>query len=307
MRKIFRIASFALLLAVGVACSTDDVPQEPLGTYPILFRCMDETRAVATVGSMQSDTNGFAVYAFFTNNAINASQSFNKTVKYDDASGKWLYSGLEYWIPGATYYFKAVYPTTITYAVDNSTTTQPLTITNYDITKQYDILVAETSRDGLLVNANGEPTSGSVVNLNFKHLLANVTIKAKSQIDGVIIQEIVIGRADTNSTYNGSVWNLSGNTTTLEYSQPTTLTKGAEFVDVTNGGILVIPASANNKTLTIQANKTYKLEFPSGTWEPGKRYTYTLEIKQDDIVFVDDAPYVEEWDSENATGSVIIK
>lgn len=305
MRKIFRIASFALLLAVGVACSTDDVPQEPLGTYPILFRCMDETRAVATVESMQSDANGFAVYAFFTNN--NASQSFNKTVKYDAESGKWLYSGLEYWIPGATYYFKAVYPTTITYAVDNSTTTQPLTITNYDITKQYDILVAETSRDGLLVNANGEPTSGSVVNLNFKHLLANVTIKAKSQIDGVIIQEIVIGRADTNSTYNGSVWNLSGNTTTLEYSQPTTLTKGAEFVDVTNGGILVIPASANNKTLTIQANKTYKLEFPSGTWEPGKRYTYTLEIKQDDIVFVDDAPYVEEWDSENATGSVIIK
>jgi hypothetical protein len=134
-----------------------------------------------------------------------------------------------------------------------------------------------------------------------------VTIKAKSQIDGVIMQKIVIGSADTNSTYNGSIWNLSGNTTSIEYSQPTTLTKGAEFVDVTNGGILVIPASANNKTLTIQANKTYKLEFPTGTWEPGKRYTYTLEIKQDDIIFVDDAPYVEEWDSENATGSVIIK
>lgn len=306
MRKIFRIASFALLLAVGVACSTDDVPQEPLGTYPILFRCMDETRAVATVGSMEKDTNGFAVYAFFTNNAINASQSFNKTVKYDDQSDKWLYSGLEYWIPGARYYFKAVYPATIDYAVDNSTTAQPLTITDYDITNQYDILVAEAGP--LTVDpVVGAPGSGSVVSLQFKHLLANVTIKAKSQIDGVVIQKIVIGSADTNSTYNGSVWSLSGNTTSIEYSQSTPLTKGAEFVDVTNGGILVIPASANNKTLTIQANKIYKLEFPNGTWEPGKRYTYTLEIKQDDIIFVDDAPYVEEWDSENATGSVIIK
>lgn len=306
MKKIFRIASFALLLAVGVACSTDDVPQEPLGTYPILFRCMDETRAVATVESMMSDAQGFDVYAFFTNNAINASQSFNKNVKYDDDQGKWLYSDIEYWIPGATYYFKAVYPTNINYKVGNSIT-QPLTITGYDITNQYDILVAETSRDGLFVNADGEPESGSVVLLKFEHLLANVTIKAKSQIDGVIMQKIVIGSADTNSTYNGSVWSLSGNTTSIEYSQPTTLTKGAEFVDVTNGGILVIPACTNKKTLTIQANKTYKLEFPTGTWEPGKRYTYTLEIKQDDIIFVDDAPYVEEWDSENATGSVIIK
>jgi hypothetical protein len=307
MKKIFRIASFALLLAVGVACSTDDVPQEPLGTYPILFRCMDETRAVATVESMMSDAQGFDVYAFFTNN--NASQSFDKNVKY--TNGSWTYQhnnqALEYWIPGATYYFKAVYPTNIKYEVDNSSTAQPLTITDYDITKQYDILVAETSRDGLFVNADGEPESGSVVLLKFEHLLANVTIKAKSQIDGVIMQKIVIGSADTNSTYNGSVWSLSGNTTSIEYSQPTTLKKGAEFVDVTNGGILVIPASANNKTLTIQANKTYKLKFPTGTWEPGNKYTYTLEIKQDDIIFVDDAPYVEEWDSENATGSVIIK
>ena len=82
---------------------------------------------------------------------------------------------------------------------------------------------------------------------------------------------------------------------------------GDDYVDVTGGGILVVPESATNKTLTIEANKTYNLTLPAGTWESGKRYTYTLEIKQDDIVFVDDAPYVEEWDSENATGSVIIK
>lgn len=169
-------------------------------------------------------------------------------------------------------------------------------------------MVAETARDGMLVDkSTGAPLTGSKVYLEFEHLLANVTIKAKSQIDGVIMEKIVIGSADTNSTYNGSVWNLSGNTTSIEYSQPTTLTKGAEFVDVTNGGILVIPASSN-KPLTIETNnKTYNLTIPNGTWESGKRYSYTLEIKQDNIVFVDDAPYVEEWDSENATGSVIIK
>lgn len=298
------IACAAMLAAGVVSCQQhDDIPQGV--KYPILFDSPD-TRATATIDDLK--TNGFMVYAFVDGNV--GSTSFAKKVTHSVVGGRdiWALETPEYWLPDTDYYFKAFYPSVPsagTLAVNNGSSTQSFSITNFDITEQEDIMVAEATAS---VEAGASaPTNGNVVDLNFQHLLANVTIKAKSQIDGVIIQEIVIGRADTNSTYNGSVWNLSGNTTTLEYSQPTTLTKGAEFVDVTNGGILVIPASANNKTLTIQANKTYKLEFPTGTWEPGKRYTYTLEIKQDDITFVDDAPYVEEWDSENATGSVIIK
>lgn len=306
MKKIFRTTYLALLLIAGLSCNNDPMPDAPKGKYPILFRCSDETRAVATVDSMKADTDGFDVYAYFETNT-DEEVSFYKNVKWNESEGMWLYDDIEYWIVGATYWFKAVYPKGIAKEVKNDRT-QAMTITDYAISNQYDILVAETDRGGMLVTEqNQAPESGSEVSLQFQHLLANVTIKAKSEIDGVTIQKIVIGRADTNSTYNGSAWDLSGNTTSIEYSQSTPLTKGAEFVDVTNGGILVIPASANNKTLTIQANKTYQLEFPNGTWEPGKRYTYTLEIKQDDIIFVDDAPYVEEWDSENATGSVIIK
>jgi hypothetical protein len=311
MRKIFRIASFALLLAVGVACSTDDVPQEPLGTYPILFRCMDETRAVATVGSMQSDTNGFDVYAFFTNNAINASQSFNKTVKYDDASGKWLYSGLEYWIPGATYYFKAVYPTTINYAVDNSTTTQPLTITGYDITNQYDILVAEAGPltvDPVL----GAPESGSVVSLQFKHLLANVTINALSELaTPVDIERVELRTVATKADYSGA-WN-TGNygSSKFGYDSDLTLNKATsetDYTDITNGGILVIPEQINGtqKVYVKTSFKEYDIAFPTTySWNAGQKYTYTLIIKQENIEF--NEPKVEIWDEENATGSVVIK
>ncbi len=301
--KMLVYVVWAFVLALGVqSCHQPDVLPEAV-RYPILFGSSD-SRAVATKDNLKN--KGFRVHAYFKGEGA---ATFDQYVNYQMVNGQeiWALENTEYWIPGATYWFKAFYPKDL--AVDitiNDGASQSYSISDYDITTQKDIMVA--SADDIAVPADGDaPTSGSVVKLAFQHLLANVTIKAKSQIDGVIIQEIVIGRADTNSTYNGSVWNLSGNTTTLEYSQPTTLTKGAEFVDVTNGGILVIPASANNKTLTIQANKTYKLEFPTGTWEPGNRYTYTLEIKQDDIIFVDDAPYVEEWDSENATGSVIIK
>lgn len=307
MRKFFRIASFALLLGVGMACSNEDVPEQPQGTYPILFRCTDETRAVATVDTMKGDANGFDVYAFFTSTAAPNGLSFTKNVKYDQTKSMWLYDDIEYWIPGATYWFKAVYPKGVA-SVDNDDKDQAVTISNFDITTQQDILVATTGEMAVVKNEGDiyAPTSGNTVLLDFKHLLANVTIKVKSQIDGVVVSSVKLGGLDTNSTYNGSTWTTTGNTTSVTYGKATTLTKGAEFVDVTNGGILVIPASAN-KALTIEANKTYNVTLPAGTWESGKKYTYTLEIKQDDIIFVDGAPYVEEWDSENATGSVIIK
>jgi hypothetical protein len=289
------------MLFCVVSCKKENTERH-YGKYPILFSSSYETKATANVSDIQK--NGFKVFAFYQANGNDL--NFEKSVTYKSDQKIYDYEGIEYWIPRATYWFKAVYPNDLSYTIDNSTKDQKLTISNFDITSQHDILVATAGN--LEVDPNRQaPTTGNVVELQFQHLLANVTIKAKSEIDGVTIQKIVIGHADTNSTYNGSVWSLSGNTTSIEYSQPTPLTKGAEFVDVTEGGILVIPASANNKTLTIQANKTYQLGFPNGTWEPGKRYTYTLEIKQDDIVFVDDAPYVEEWDSENATGSVIIK
>lgn len=295
-----------LSLGVVLACKKEYVPEEPQGTYPILFSCSDETRAVATVGSMQGDANGFDVYAFF-NTPVTQNLSFDKNVKYDN--GSWTYQHdnqeLEYWLPSATYWFKAVYPNTINYQVDNSTQEQQLTISGFDITKQQDILVATT--DALVVDTEIQaPTSGSMVKLQFQHLLANVTIKVKSQVDGVTIQKITLGGVATNATYNGGVWD-SSNTTSIVYNKSTTLTKGADYIDVTGGGILVVPEQATNKRLTIEANKTYNVTLPAGTWDKGNRYTYTLEIKQDDIVFVDNAPYVEEWDSENATGSVIIK
>ena len=298
------------MLVVCLACNKESVPEKPQGIYPILFRCSDETRAVATVESMQGDPNGFDVYAFFSTSSAEG-LSFNKNVKYlsSSSSSSWTYQhndqDLEYWLPGATYWFKAVYPKTIDYKVDNSTKDQKLTISGFDITTQHDVLVATTG--ALVVDEEIQaPATGSEVKLQFQHLLANVTIKVKSQIEGVTIQNIKLSGVDTNCEYSGNAWTISGNTTYIEYTKSTALSKGADFVDVTGGGILVIPA-ASNKQLTIQANKTYNLTLPTGTWESGNRYTYTLVIKQDDIVFVDNAPYVEAWDSENATGSVIIK
>ena len=260
-----------------------------------------ETKATANVSDIQK--NGFKVFAFYQANGNDL--NFEKNVTYKSDQNIYDYEGIEYWISGATYWFKAVYPKELTYTIDNSTKDQRLTISNFDITSQQDILVATAGNIEVDPNIQA-PTTGNVVELQFQHLLANVTIKIKAQVDNVIIRKITIDDAETLYTYNGSQWTGS-NKTSISIEPARALIKGADYVDVTQGGILVIPASSN-KPLTIEAsNKTYNVKIPSGTWEQGVKYSYTLEIKQDDISFVDGAPYVETWDSENATGSVIIK
>lgn len=307
MKKV--ILALAVFATTLCGCSkdipTNDPHTGPAGEYPILFGYSD-TRATADLSTLQAE--GFGVYAYFTGFPVDTQgrySTFVKDVTYKSAQNVWAYEGLEYWIPGVSYWFTAFYPANLSgLEINNTTEDQSYTISGFDITEQVDVMVAKKNTS--VAAGATAPAEGSTVSLNFQHLLANVTIKVKSEIDGVVVKSIKLGSAETNSTYNGSTWSLSGNTTSISYSPSKTLTKGADYIDVTDGGLLVVPASAG-KPLTIEANKTYNLTIPNGTWEKGMKYTYTLLIKQDDIIFVDNAPYTEVWDSESATGSVIIK
>ena len=307
MKKIFRTTYLALLLIACLSCNNDPMPDAPKGKYPILFRCSDETRAVATVDSMKVDGNGFDVYAYFKT-TTGANESFAKNVIWNDSEGMWLYEGIEYWIPGATYWFKAVYPHGIA-TVDNSNSTQAVTITGYEISNQYDILVAETDREGLEATLEDQaPTTGSVVSLQFQHLLANVTIKIKAEIN-VTINDVSLKFVPVKGSYTNGIWSYTtqGNIEKISLNKELN-SSNKEFQDVTDGGFLVFPNSTDGAKLYVRtSDKSYDLELPAtlNEWVAGTKYTYTLTIKQNDIHF--DEPTVEEWDEENATGSVVIK
>ena len=264
--------------------------------YPILFGST-ESRAVAGLDQIKS--GGFKVYAYFEGNKGNS--TFEKNVRFEDPY--WKYDNIEYWIPNTNYWFKAVYPGNAA-VVDNNNNDQTLTIADYDIQSQTDVMVA-TATASVAENATA-PTSGSVVNLTFEHLLANVVIAIKSEISGVTINNITLSNIADHGKYDGEDWN-SSNTGEVTITSGVDLVQNADHVDVTNGGIMVIPGNAGG-LLTIEAsNKTYKdIKIPSGTtWEKGNRYTYTAVIKHENIVF--NEPTADKWDSESATGSVIIK
>ena len=279
------------------SCQTQvEIPDGAI--YPILFGST-ETRAVANLDSLKS--NGFKVYAYFKGNK--GSASFDKNVTYSTTQNVWGYEGLEYWIPNTDYWFKAVYPGNAA-VVDNNNNDQTLTITDYDIQSQTDVMVATATAS--VAEGATAPTSGSVVNLTFEHLLANVVIAIKSEISGVTINKITLSNIADHGKYNGEDWN-SSNTGKVTITSGVNLIQNADHVDVTNGGIMVIPGNAGG-FLTIEAsNKTYKnIEIHSPTtWEQGNKYTYTAVIKHENIVF--NEPTADKWDSESATGSVIIK
>lgn len=301
------IACAAMLAAGVVSCQQhDDIPQGV--KYPILFGSPD-TRATATIADLKN--NGFMVYAYVDGNVNDI--TFNKNVEYDSEYSVWAFKEPEYWIPYTNYTFKAFYPSSFTAGKLNVDTTKKdlnFEITEFDVVNhQEDILVA--SATAVVPEGKSYPEK-SIVDLNFQHLLACIDIKIKSAINGVTISKITIQDAETNGTYSSTTgeWD-SGAYGNIEANSNVKLEAGDDYVAVTHDGILVIPASAEGKILIIETQnggttKSYSVEFPDDNkWVKGKKYTYTVEIKQDNIVF--NEPDVDEWDSESATGSVIIK
>lgn len=303
------IACAAMLAAGVVSCQQhDDIPQGV--KYPILFDSPD-TRATATIDDLK--TNGFMVYAFVDGNA--GSTSFAKKVTHSVVGDRdiWALETPEYWLPDTDYYFKAFYPSVPsagTLEVANTDKNQDFTIKGYDITKQEDIMVASATAS---VEAGASaPTNGSVVPLEFEHLLANVTINALSELaTPVDIERVELRTVATKADYSGA-WSTgnygSGN---FGYDSDLTLNKAeseTDYTDITNGGILVIPEQINGtqKVYVKTSFKEYDIAFPTTySWNAGQKYTYTLIIKQENIEF--NEPKVEIWDEENATGSVVIK
>ena len=310
--KIWGCILGAVMFASALQSCQTQVEIPDGAVYPILFGST-ETRAVADLNALK--TNGFKVYAYFQGTQEDyGNGSFEKYVRFEDSY--WKYDNLEYWIPNTTYNFKAFYPnpkdmTACTLFSFTNDAEQSYTVSDFDISKQEDFMVATDTRS---VNEKAEPKDedeviSSVVTLNFEHQLALVEIKIKSAIS-VTIKNITLNNIATGYQCKDGVWSQSNDSTNTDfvYVSNTALTPGADSADVTGGGILVIPSMTGSETFTIEAsNKTYSnISLPAGTnWEKGCKYTYTMEIKQNDIIF--NEPKVEIWDSESATGSVIIK
>lgn len=297
-----KIINIGLIVLTALSLGLQSCQKKGLedGRYPILFDCKEpDTKAITTIDNVKSD--GFVVRADYS--IGENSFYFEQTVNYNNEKDLWAYNTIEYWWPGGTYVFNAVYPkpNSETPEFNLSFSDGSYKIADYDVRSQIDILGTTVNRE-VPVNMDA-PAEGNIVNLDFKHLLSLVSIQIKAEVK-VTVRDVSLNMVPVIAKYQNGIWDTDSQGNIVKNANMSFAVNDNK--DVTDGGFLVIPGHVDGYRIKITtSDKDYDIEIPVINWTAGTKYTYTLIIKQNDILF--DEPSVEEWDEENAVGSVIIK
>lgn len=287
----------AVILLLTAAC-TDELNDRPADTgRAIAFTPVAETRA-AVEGSALPSGSSFSVWGWYgTGNEIN--KNVFKDVTVTESGGTWGYTGgTQYWIPGMTYNFYAVYPA----KYGSCTNTGIITVEGFDCSNAVDLMTATAT--GL----SGD--EALTVAMKFGHLLAKIEFVGKSEGGNATVNKLVLSNISTQGTYVSSstpLWsNLTNKDITIDSSTDLTL----EGVSV-SGDMLLIPQTLTAPQLTV----TYSTDTETGrtetytlpvdvvsSWVAGQSYRYTFTVTGGGYIIFD-VPTVNKWGS--ATGGNI--
>lgn len=303
----------AFMIALLDACSSSaDIEQ----VYPdideraINFETHIHTRV--SESTVESLKEGFSVWGGYDENVV----FDGNIVTYDTSTSTWVYTdGPKYWTKN-TYDFQAVYPVSISGATV-SYEESALKINGYNIPDhpETDLLIGAAEN-------HDYPSDGPLVNMNFRHALAQVTFHAKKDADAgeVSLNEISLYGPASVGSYNSSSdsWTHTSYTTkNSPFAVSSTKTELDTSTKNALGSLLVFPSSfiPNTYTLYIRYTITYNLskEVYENTillasasldsWEAGKKYNYTFTIIDPNTIIFD-PPKVTPWTESN--GNVII-
>lgn len=291
MKKLY--ARIVPLVFVLGACSSSDEPAaDP--SVPVGFSVQTETRAAVT-GTTLPDGSLFKVWGGYDGNNVFDGREVTKT-----ASGC-TYTGTEYWVPGKTYNFHAVYPAELpagaklTVAGDGT-----VSVSNFDCSATggaaVDLMTASAPDD---IKADEIIASPNPVKLTFSHLLSHISFVFDNQLSyAAEVTDISFSirvKGNYNSSTEPSPWtNLILGAITL-YPAAAPL-KVANKLSVTSDPALVIPQGntgvnvtftvtireiideAPGSSMTVVKRFTSPLATTDGEWKMGQRYEYKATL-----------------------------
>lgn len=295
MKKLY--ARIVPLVFVLGACSSSDEPAaDP--SVPVGFSVQTETRAAVT-GTTLPDGSLFKVWGGYDGNNVFDGREVTKT-----ASGC-TYTGTEYWVPGKTYNFHAVYPAELpagaTLTVDGDGT---VSVRDFDCSATGDAAVDLMTASAPDIKADEIIASQNPVELTFSHLLSHISFVFDNQLTGYVAEVTDISfsiqvKGDYNSSTEPSPWtNLFLGAITLypaadPAAAPLTV---ANKLSVTSDPALVIPQGNRGvnvtftvtireiidedtgSTMTVVKRFTSPLATTDGKWEMGQRYEYKATL-----------------------------
>lgn len=315
MKKLY--ARIVPLVFVLGACSSSDEPAaDP--SVPVGFSVQTETREAVT-GTTLPDGSLFKVWGGYDGNNVFDGREVTKT-----ASGC-TYTGTEYWVPGKTYNFHAVYPAelpaeaTLTVAGDGT-----VSVSNFDCSATgnaaVDLMTASAPND---IKADEIIASQKPVELTFSHLLSHISFAFDNQLTGGYAAEVtdisfrIQVKGDYNSSTEASPWtNLTPGAITLyPAAAPLKVANGSK---ATSDPALVIPQSNKRvnvtftvtireiideagSTMTVVKRFTSPLATTDGEWKMGQRYEYKATLTDELQITLNVT--IKEWWVENANVS----
>ena len=352
-----------LVLASLAGCSKQNISPsdglDPSSGNPIAFEAEDAftKAAVSDKTDIQNDPNGFRVWSWFQGTTAGPMFGTEGTpVTYDANTSAWTYSPTRYWMNGI-YDFAAIYPAAITTGEGETAVTTPingtyapastgavptLTVPDFDVTSQTDLLVAfNNGTDGTGINGATPPEA---VSLSFQHALSCIQLKLKLDEEDFFNSETgqQIGRANVtiagfndisiegtlsasktdNITYSWEPSDPNGQLRVnhIDNPIPVVLEGYEQYSYLGEDGLLVIPQSLTNSNgqLYLQVTiyplgnadesitKEFNVPLSAGVpkWEPNTKYIYTGVVTQD-LVIDFTVTRVNAWVTENLGGFIV--
>ena len=323
--KKFYARIVPLVFVLGACSSSDEPAADP--SVPVGFSVQTETRAAVT-GTTLPDGSLFKVWGGYNGNNVFDGREVTKT-----ASGC-TYTGTEYWVPGKTYNFHAVYPAelpaeaTLTVAGDGT-----VSVSNFDCSATGDAAVDLMTASAPDIKADEIIASQNpVVELTFSHLLSHISFVFENQLgyeaEVTDISFSIQVKGNYNSSTEPSPWttNLTPRAITLypaadPEAAPLTVANGSS---VTSDPALVIPQSNRGvdvtftvtireiineaSTMTVVKRFTSPLATTDGKWKMGQRYEYKATLtdklmEMDDLTQITLVVKITDWSVEDANVS----
>ena len=217
-----------------------------------------------------------------------------------------------------------------------------LTIEDFEIegttANQYDLMYSERSLNRTSISQLGSsvtPTYNSGVDIQFKHALSSIKFYAKTgenysnttirikkiEISGTKYKGTFTENVTDGSTYSSTPrWDVLSDLTPnnyVAYEDETGITINTSDKLVRSNDVILLPQDLPDDakfiiTYTIQSQgsieipqtATQNIKALTATWEMGKRYTYTISIGLNNIIYF--SPEVDNWENINASGDINI-
>lgn len=320
--KKFYARIVPLVFVLGACSSSDEPAADP--SVPVGFSVQTETRAAVT-GTTLPDGSLFKVWGGYDGNNVFDGREVTKT-----ASGC-TYTGTEYWVPGKTYNFHAVYPAEATLTVAGDGT---VSVSNFDCSATGDAAVDLMTASAPDIEANKIIASQNPVELTFSHLLSHISFVFDNQLTGYAaevtdISFLIKVKGNYIST-EASPWTnlIQGAITLYPAADPAAAPLTVENkLSVTSDPALVIPQSntgvnvtftvtireiineaTGSTTMTVVKRFTSPLATTDGEWKMGQRYKYKATLtdklmEMDGLTQITLVVKITDWSVEDANVS----